>query len=483
MSPAAGDSSDAGALGLSGRTLLWAQAVSFLGFAGFNIALNFYNSWLLSEQTIKNVTIVDNTTVITETEAVGWYNGHPNIDFPCFYTTWHMLATVLGATIILTTVAKPSTGFPNFAQYKLYWWQLLAISTCSVLNILCNNASLRIVSLFLNQVIKATGPMPTMLFSFLLEFKRRGPRAVRSVALRIPHRCDTEVSRAMACSQVRLGRDHIVPVHRRRHDPCDPDGRRRQPHDVRWLTPRHHLHDRRLAQARHHGDRNEGHARATKGARRRVSMPRPRQLWECSHTAPTSSPPWFATACARGGKTRRSHDAHPHAPQLPPTVVLWYDGFISFFIMLLAALILEHEQIREYFAEGRVAATAGLILAGAIMAFLFNLSTYFFVLLTSALTSTVVANGVKVINIVISAIASHVSKVQNWLGVALVCVSLCAYAYFSYMAKGKGSQPAANPLMSDAAKGRGDAEAGKAYTEATPLQPTEGANLQCCVVS
>jgi len=399
MSPLPGDSSS-GKMGLSGRSLLWAQAISLAGFAGFNIALNFYNSWLLSEQKIEqNTTLADNTTVTEVVEVEGPVNGHPNIDFPCFYTTWHMMATVLGATIILTTVSKPATGFPNFRQYQQYWWQLLAISSCSVLNILCNNASLRIVSLFLNQVIKATGPMPTMLFSFLIESKTYGWDVI------------------LSCVMIVAGTILAIPM-------------------------------------------GDGGNPTTFGGFLLVAI----------STLAASLKPVIMAIAMKGT---------PERPKLPPTVVLWYDAFISFFVMLVAALVLERQQIIDYFSGNGGGEAVGLIAAGASMAFLFNLSTYFFVLLTSALTSTVAANGVKVINIVISAIASHVSKVQNWLGVALVCLSLCAYAYFSFMAKGKPSAPAKTPFM----KGGGDAEAGKAYTEATPLQPTEGANEQCCIVS
>ena len=121
---------------------------------------------------------------------------------------------------------------------------------------------------------------------------------------------------------------------------------------------------------------------------------------------------------------------------------------------------------------------AGLILVGATMAFGFNLSSYFFILLTSALTTTVAANGVKVINIVISALAAHISDTRNWLGVTLVCIALCVYAYFSYSAKKKPPPSLKLPFMKEYSKGAPDAEAGKA-TEGTPLTGADDSAV-CC---
>ena len=128
--------------------------------------------------------------------------------------------------------------------------------------------------------------------------------------------------------------------------------------------------------------------------------------------------------------------------------------------------------------------------AGATMAFGFNLSNYFFVLLTSALTTTVAANGVKVVNIIISALRDGVSDTRNWIGVALVCASLCIFAYFSYMAK-RGVPPSLQlPFVhKEFSSSTPDAKAAKP-TEGTPLrigkdrtsEGTSGAGMQCCVI-
>jgi drug/metabolite transporter (DMT)-like permease len=151
---------------------IWRWAV-ILTFMGLNISLNFYNSWLMSAQyETVNVTNAENVTVEEEVQIVGPVDGHPNIDFPVFYTMWHMFAGVIGSSVLLLTVAKPSTGFPRPSQFWQYGWQLLLIASCTAGNTACNNASLQYVSLFLNQVIKASTPMVTMIFSFLIERKK-----------------------------------------------------------------------------------------------------------------------------------------------------------------------------------------------------------------------------------------------------------------------------------------------------------------------
>ena len=177
----------------------------------------------------------------------------------------------------------------------------------------------------------------------------------------------------------------------------------------------------------------------------------------------------------------------PDRPKLEPTVVLFYDTGLSFWFMLVYWLVSnERSATCAYLGGGHFGYALGLILVGATMAFGFNLSNYFFVLLTSALSTTVAANAVKVINIVISALISHVSAPRNWVGVALVCVSLAAYAYFSYMSKRRPS-PLGSPSLKMPFKKEytwaPDAEAGKT-TEGTPLNGDESPQCaQCCVVS
>ena len=68
---------------------------------------------------------------------------------------------------------------------------------------------------------------------------------------------------------------------------------------------------------------------------------------------------------------------------------------------------------------------------GATMAFLFNIAGYYFTLYTSALTSTVGANGVKIILITAAAIQAGVSDAISWIGISITVVTICAYSYFN----------------------------------------------------
>ena len=125
---------------------LGAQAVALCGFVSLNIGLNFFNSWILKAK-----------------EPWGF-------DFPIFFTTFTFIGTICGA-LVLMCINTPASGFPSFKQYWLYKEGLLPIATCTVLSLCLNNMSLALISLFLNQVIKACGPLPAMLFSFLIERK------------------------------------------------------------------------------------------------------------------------------------------------------------------------------------------------------------------------------------------------------------------------------------------------------------------------
>jgi len=391
-------------MGLKGNTLLIAQGISLLGFSVLNVALNFYNSWLL---TVRYET-VDGKEVTVEGPVAG---GGPNFNFPVFYTMWHMVASVLGASVILLFVMKPETGFPSFKQFWDYKFALVVIAACTSLNIGCNNVSLTMVSLFLNQVIKATGPMPTMLFSVLFDGKKYGW--------------------GMILSCVAIVGATILAV------PTSSSGP------------------------------------STSGAGVIVCI---------ISTLAASLKPVVMSIVMKGSVER---------PKLPATVVLFYDTFISFWFMLIYWLAsAERTAVIHYIGNGNGAIAVGLIIAGASMAFMFNLCNYFFVMLTSALTTTVAANGVKVVNIVISAITTGISATRNWIGVALVCLALVVYAYFSYAAKGKPPPNLlANPFAKSEYTNSGpDAEAG------TSTKATEGTRLtdgkseapecgSCCIVS
>ena len=114
------------------------QAVAFLCFSVFYIALNEFNPWALK---------------------AGQF---PGFAFPVFYSMFHMLFSSLAAWLLLYTVAPPSCGGPSLAQLREYGDGLMVIAICTALNVGLNNLSLTLVSLFINQVIKASSPLPTM---------------------------------------------------------------------------------------------------------------------------------------------------------------------------------------------------------------------------------------------------------------------------------------------------------------------------------
>jgi len=311
-----------------------------------------------------------------------------------FYTMWHMVASVLGCCVIMC-FKRPETGWPSCSQFGKYMFQLIPISICTTANIACNNASLTMVSLFLNQVIKATGPLPTMIFSFLMERKTYGLGMILATLLIV------------------AGTILAVPL---------------------------------------------GGSGTTSGAGVIIVI---------VSTLAASLKPVIMSLVMKGT---------PERPKLPATVVLFYDVFLSFFFMLIYWLASPERVAAISYLQTNGGLAVGLILAGATMAFLFNLSNYVFVQVTSALTTTVVANGVKILNIVISAIQSHVSAVQNWCGVALTVVSLIIYAYFSYTSKSKPPAKLSLPFIAD--------KGAPGKTEATPLKPDAPAEEgSCCVIA
>ena len=140
-----------------------AQAASFAVFAIFNIGLNYFNSWALHDPTADNP-------------------DHPGFEFPFFYTMFHMLSSAIAAMILMLTCSKPKPGgLPSFQQLWDYKFILVPIGACTTLNNGLNNASLELIALFVNQVIKAVGPLPTWLLSWLLAGRKSGWKVVTSI--------------------------------------------------------------------------------------------------------------------------------------------------------------------------------------------------------------------------------------------------------------------------------------------------------------
>ena len=148
-----------GAGGDGAKNVPWQkQLLAVAAFASTNIGLNVFNSWALHKGK--------------------W----PDFEFPVFYTMWHMIVTSLAALLLLAFVNPAPTGMPSRAQFWEYKDGLIPIAICTTLNTGLNNLSLTMVSLFVNQVIKATAPLPTAFFSFVLAGKTYSQPILLAVA-------------------------------------------------------------------------------------------------------------------------------------------------------------------------------------------------------------------------------------------------------------------------------------------------------------
>ena len=134
---------------------IWQVVLSFAIYGTLNLFLNFFNKWAMAPS------------------GAGF-------GLPVFYSTWHMLMSIIGS-LVLMLVKKPESGMVSFAQLKMYKWETLTLAVCTTVNISCNNASLMLIGLFVNQVIKALSPMIVMGMSYFVLKRRYGPKLIASV--------------------------------------------------------------------------------------------------------------------------------------------------------------------------------------------------------------------------------------------------------------------------------------------------------------
>lgn len=144
----------AGAEG-SAEPKLWVVVLSFSIYGALNLFLNFFNKWAMSPS------------------GAGF-------GLPVFYSTWHMLMSILGS-LVLMLWKKPESGIVSLAQFKEYKWETLTLAVCTTVNISCNNASLMLIGLFVNQIIKALSPMIVMAMSYFVLKRRYGAKLIASV--------------------------------------------------------------------------------------------------------------------------------------------------------------------------------------------------------------------------------------------------------------------------------------------------------------
>lgn len=136
---------------------LWYGAVAMTTFILANIGLTEFNSWAL--------------------KADEW----PGFHFSFFYTMFHALVGCAVSYGLSVCVVKPELGPPTLEQLWKYKNAMIPLAMCTVINNGLNNASLSMVSLFVNQSIKAILPLPAMILSCLLAGKRYGPPIIITV--------------------------------------------------------------------------------------------------------------------------------------------------------------------------------------------------------------------------------------------------------------------------------------------------------------
>jgi len=303
---------------------------------------------------------------------------------------------------------------PSFRQFWQYADALIPIAICTTLNVALNNVSLTIVSLFVNQVIKACGPLPTAIFSYILANKRYGWAVCISIVL---------IVAGSILSQVHFGGHHDIHTF--------------VAHSNGSHAPTQNGH---VAKAAHESS--------------------PLGIILCIISLLAASLKPVVQMLVMGDAKQGTFFAKPR-PKLSPQQALFYDTGLAFVIMLIYWVASPTERAPSIAFLGdpeKHGIGFAIIAAGATMAFIFNLSTYWFIRVTSALTSTVGSNGIKIVIILASAASPHsgVGDPSSISGIAIVIVSIGAYAFFSYR----------------------DAQAAKAAAAKEPLLPSESTPLK-----
>lgn len=342
------------------------QLIAFGAFATLNVGLNLYNSIALNEKNFHDFPLN--------------VNHEPAFAFPVFYTMFHMIVSCFAAFLLSSTIAKPATGPPTFQQLWDYKYQMLPIALCTSLNASLNNMSLTMVSLFVNQVIKATAPLPTMIFSYTVAKKTYSYTTMAAVFFVVLGSC-----MAVFYQFAKGGSSQVLGV-------------------VSCL----------------------------------ISL------------LAASFKPVIMMIVMEGTAEK---------PKLAPTVLMTYDFGLAFFPMCLYWLCSSERSASIMYEQHHFVTATIIICAGSMAAFLFNLANYYFILLTSALTSTIGSNGVKIGLICFSAAVAGVKDVTSWVGISITVSAIIAYGYIGYIEK--------NPPK----KEQPDAEKGLvAANESTPLK-------------
>lgn len=101
--------------------------------------------------------------------------------FPTFYTLITFASTFACCTLVLAL--QKQTNTVGLRQCASSWQGISALAACNVLSIWASDASLMHIGVALNQIFKATCPMPTMAFAYAIEGKRFSWQMVLAVAM------------------------------------------------------------------------------------------------------------------------------------------------------------------------------------------------------------------------------------------------------------------------------------------------------------
>ena len=132
----------------------------FLGFIIFswlvlNLGLNFFNKAALGAHTALHFT------------------------YPLFYTGFHQLASLCFSS--LAFYLHPPLNTLSYASFKQHRGMLLLLGLTFFISLACNNASLVMIGLSVNGLIKSTLPLPAMLLSYIFEKKSYPKPVIASV--------------------------------------------------------------------------------------------------------------------------------------------------------------------------------------------------------------------------------------------------------------------------------------------------------------
>jgi drug/metabolite transporter (DMT)-like permease len=165
-------------------------------------------------------------------------------------------------------------------------------------------------------------------------------------------------------------------------------------------------------------------------------------------------------------------------PLEPAQAIVWDSGIAFILFMVVWLVSGERQASIDYILSHTKNPKSGLLAMGIIafgscMAFSFNIANYYYIHYTSALTSTVGSNGIKIFLICITAFTDGYEDTTTILGIAIVVLAIITYAYLSFQEKNKKPAIIAD-VKADAANAADEKAAPLAPSETTPLtQPPE----------